>query len=422
MVSVGSVSSVVRLTFASLLTRRLGSVLLAMTVGLAIIVIDGLQRPHLIPAVGVGPTQSQQSSQSLQTSQNPQTPKKVQSADEAVRSTAWTPLDRGHIPMPPGARAAHASTLLAMPADHPAALTAFWFAGDRESAANVQIAASQFDRRTQAWMPARFVVDRNVAGPRLGFGLRRLGNPVAWLDDRKRVHLFVVATGLGGWAASRIVHLVQSSASSKLDSMQFEADRVLPLSWLWNISFLVRNNPVPLVDGGMLLPVHFELGTKYPVGLRVDASGAMVGMTRISRRNYLLQPTVLALDATHWIALMRNQQPDAHVAVAQSEDAGQHWEDLPDLALTNPDAAIQGLVIDSQTLLLAHNSSPHSRDALDLSSSTDGLHWVTSSALARGGEGEEFSYPSLAWSDSTLWVSYTDHRQSIAWQRYSRAP
>ena len=195
----------------------------------------------------------------------------------------------GHIPMPQDARVAHASNLLAMPAGHPSALSVFWFAGDRESAPNVKIAVSQFDRRTQAWLPARFVVDRQLVGAQFGFGLRRLGNPVAWLDGSGRIHLYVVATGLGGWAAGRIVHLVQSSATSQLADLEFVPERVLPLSWLWNTSFLVRNSPLPLADGGMLLPAHFELGHKYPVALRMDATGAWVGVTRISRRGPLLQ-------------------------------------------------------------------------------------------------------------------------------------
>ena len=42
--------------------------------------------------------------------------------------------------MPANTPAAHASTLLALPASHPSALLAFWFAGTRESAADVQIA------------------------------------------------------------------------------------------------------------------------------------------------------------------------------------------------------------------------------------------------------------------------------------------
>ena len=134
--------------------------------------------------------------------------------------------------MPSGTLAAHASNLLAMPTGNSAALTAFWFAGDRESAPNVQIAASQWDRASQQWTPARFVVNRHAVGQELGYGLRRLGNPVAWLDGAGRMHLFVVATGWGGWAASRVLQLRQSSASNSLQNLQFEPVRVLPLSWL----------------------------------------------------------------------------------------------------------------------------------------------------------------------------------------------
>lgn len=323
----------------------------------------------------------------------------------------------GHIPMPEGAAAAHASNLLVMPQDHAAVLSAFWFAGDRESAPNVQIAASQFDRATQAWQPARFVVNRHTMSELLGFGVRRLGNPVGWLDATGRVHLFVVATGWGGWAAARILHLVQDGAHNTLDQLSFRPVRVLPLSWLWNISFLVRNAPLALQDGGMLLPVHFELGIKYPSALRFDRDGAFLGMVRLSRRDHLLQPTLLAQTDTQWLALMRDTRAEGRITAVQTQDGGLHWSDLPDLALVNPDAGVAGVALAAGQMVLAHNSSPHSRELLDLSTSTDGLHWHLQQALARGVPGDEYSYPAVAWADGALWVSYTDHRRSIAWQR-----
>ncbi len=329
------------------------------------------------------------------------------------------PVASGAIPMPEGAAAAHASNLLAMPADHPAAVTAFWFAGDRESAPNVQIAASQFDRATQKWLPARYVVDRHLMGEQLGFGLRRLGNPVAWLDASNRVHLFVVATGWGGWAASRILHLVQSSADNTLAKMELVPVRVLPLSWLWNTSFLVRNAPLPLADGGMVLPAHFEIGTKYPVALRFDKTGEFLGMVRLSKRTHMLQPTLLAQTPEHWVALMRDTRPDGHITAVRTLDGGQHWSDLPDLIETNPDAAVAGLAMAPGQSLLAHNTSPHSRSLLDLSASPDGVHWASVQALAHGADGDEYSYPAVAWADQSVWVSYTDHRRSIAWQRFT---
>lgn len=339
--------------------------------------------------------------------------------EQSVAGTRLLLVSRGHLPMPPNTPAAHASTLLAMPAASPFALMAFWFAGTRESAADVQIAASQFDRTAQTWSPARFVVNRHALGDQLGFGVRRLGNPVAWVDAKGKIHLFVVATGLGGWAAGRIVHLRQSSERSDLQALSLDVVRVLPLSWLWNTSFLVRSAPLPLADGGMVLPVHFELGIKYPVALRFDAEGKFLGQVRISSRKHLLQPTLLPLSESHWLALMRDQRPAGKVAVAQTLDGGQSWVDLPDLVLDNPDASVAGLALAPGRMFLAHNTSPNNRTALDLSSSSEGEAWSVSQALAHGVGSEEYSYPALAWADDSLWVSYTDQRRNIAWHRFS---
>jgi predicted neuraminidase len=332
---------------------------------------------------------------------------------------ALTVTAKGRIPVPVDTLAAHASSLLAMPDTHPSVLLAFWFAGARESAADVQIAASHFDRATQQWSAARFVVNRQLVAEQLGFGLRRLGNPVAWSDKQGRIHLFVVATGLGGWASARIVHLRQNNKGEDFAALSFGVERVLPLSWLWNKSFLVRTAPLPLKDGGMVLPVHFEMGIKYPVALRFDASGEFLGMVRISSRKHLLQPTLLMATESRWLALMRDQRPEGKVAVAETLDGGQNWTDLPDLALHNPDSSVAGMALVSGRMLLAHNPLLKARTVLDLSASADGRNWVLVQTLAQGIGSAEYSYPAMAWADDSLWVSYTDRRQAIAWQRFS---
>jgi hypothetical protein len=358
----------------------------------------------------------------LQTAQGPSAsprplaaPAPVLPGEQGAIAGHWAPVARGTIPMPTGVPAAHASVLVAMPAGDSAALAAFWFAGDRESAPNVQIAASRFDRARQTWSPAQIVVNRHAMGAQLGFGLRRLGNPVAWVDARGRMHLFVVATGWGGWAASRVLHLRQAPGSSASD-LQFEPLRVLPLSWLWNLSYLVRTAPLPLADGGMVLPAYFELGAKTPVALRFDAQGEWVGMARMSQRRHQLQPTLLATSATDWLALLRDTRPNGKIGVAQSHDGGQTWHDAPDLPLDNPDAGVASLSVGAQHLLL-FNPSTFSRQSLRLARSADGAQWAKERDVEDGVPGQEFSYPALAWADQSLWVSYTDQRKSIAWQR-----
>jgi predicted neuraminidase len=66
---------------------------------------------------------------------------------------------------------------------------------------------------------------------------------------------------------------------------------------------------------------------------------------------------------------------------------------------------------------LVHNDSPHSREKLALSRSPNGLEWRTSLRLEEGSAGQEFSYPAIVQMHNSLWISYTDQRRSIAWQR-----
>lgn len=333
----------------------------------------------------------------------------------------------GLIPMPDNTPAAHASNLLPMPSQHSQVMWAFWFAGTRESAPDVQVAASAFDRASQAWTPSRWVVNRESTGISLGFAKRRLGNPVPWRDASGRVHLFVVATGLGGWAAGRVLHL-QSKApvdSELLNEVEFEPLRVLPLAWGWNISHLVRAMPLVLADGGMVLPVYFELSSKYPVALRFDALGNFRGMVRMSQERKVLQPTLLMQSPTQWLALMRDSSSFGRVQASQTQDAGRSWTDLPMLSLHNADNSLAGLSLSATQHVLVHNPQTQGRHELDLSVSADGLLWQEILTLVKGSEkgdekggvADEFSYPSVVWQDQHLWVSYTYKRQAIAWQR-----
>jgi len=332
----------------------------------------------------------------------------------------WKLIDKGSIPTLEGARAAHASALVALPANDPRSLLAFCFAGDRESAPNVQIAMSEMDRASDVWSPTRMVVDRWEVADALGFGLRRLGNPVAWLDSQGRVHLFVVATGAGGWAAGRIVHMRQRPGAPGAP-LQWEPLRMLQLSWLWNMSYLVRTAPMPLEDGGMMLPVYFELARKFPVGLRFDADGQMLDMVRMGTGPNTLQPALLPLDAQQWLALMRDSGPSGRIRVAGTQDAGCSWHAVGDLPLDNPDSSVATLSVGGQHLLV-YNPTTQGRHKLRLAGSTDGRQWQTLHDLEDAAPGHEYSYPAMTVADGSLWISYTDQRKAIAWRRFAWVP
>ena len=345
-------------------------------------------------------------------------------APAVVHETAAAPSQlfrtgQGHIPMPEGALSAHACDLLVMPEGHPWSLMAFWFAGSREAAPDVQIASAHLVRGSDSWSPARYAVGRQD----LGFGTTRLGNPVSWLDNKGQAHLFVVATGLGGWAAARTVHLRQRDAQSIAHPHGFEVQQVLPLSWLWNYSYLVRSSPLELTDAGMVLPVYFEMGRpSFPVALRFDADGRLRSITRMAHGQHMMQPALLPLSDTSWLALARDGSPQRRIRVSQTIDAGANWQDAPNLDLPNPDSSIATLRLPDGTMLLAHNNTAEGRHILDLSTSRDGRQWQHMMTVAQGGAGTEYSYPSLAWADQQVWLSYTDQRRRIAWQRFAVVP
>lgn len=328
--------------------------------------------------------------------------------------------DGGSIPMPPDTPAAHASALLAMPSQHPAEMLAFWFAGKRESAPDVQIYYSAFDRRAQQWLPAKSVVERHDLAKQLGQGVRRIGNPVAWLDAERRVHLFVVATGLGGWAASRIVHLKQSEQADGdvLASLRFDVVGMLPLSWLFNTSYLVRTGPVALADGGMALPVYFEIGNKHPSMAWFGPKGEFRGLTHMTQRQTYLQPAVVATTPTQWLGFLRDYDAQ-HIGVVSSQDAGRHWQDEPSLSLPNPNASVAVARHDVwPAFFLAYNPSTKTREQLSLAVSQDAKSWQDVQLVEHGKTGDEYSYPALWVVENTLWLSYTDQRKRIAWRRY----
>ena len=352
----------------------------------------------------------------------------VPQAQSGAQSCAdYQVVREGLIPMPEGVPAAHASSLVALADKHPwhgeKALAAFWFAGTRESGADVQIAASTFDRGRQVWDTPTWVVNRHDMAKQMGIQIRRIGNPVAWSDGQGRLHLFVVATGLGGWAASRVVHLTEQTP------LEFRVVRTLPLTALtpaFNTSTLVRTVPLPLSDGGALLPLYFEIGTQYSVAVRLDSTGQMQSITRMTQRRNVLQPSLVAHSPTHWSALMRDHSAAKKVAHTETFDAGEHWHDAPDLALSNADSSVAALRLSTGSVMLAHNPAGRGREVLLLSTSVDMPSSWSTRTLVDGAKSDEYSYPTLievpasnglSKTPPDVWLSYTHMRKSIAYKQ-----
>ncbi|HET7795071.1 MAG TPA: sialidase family protein [Rhizobacter sp.] len=333
-------------------------------------------------------------------------------AQPLQRSFRLSERSSATIPMPAGVPAAHASALAALPNGD---LLACWWAGTRESAPDVQLYAARW--HNGRWSEARAIVERKSLGRALHMGVRRIGNPVLWVAPDGRVHLYLVATGLGGWAAGRVAQLVSDD-----EGQSFTARRLLPLTPLWNTSVLVRTRPVGLADGGWLLPAYFELGHKYPMVISFDAQGEPRWVRRISGSVTSLQPALLPLSGTELRAVMRDIGAQKRVQQAESRDGGLSWQDVPASAVVNQDSSVAALQLAGGGYVLLHNEplpgggSP--RQWLRLSTSRDGKAWQAGPDMRRGLPGDEFSYPSLVQIGNQLHVTYTQQRRAIAHHVY----
>jgi len=314
------------------------------------------------------------------------------------------------VPRPIGAPSAHASALVRLANGD---VLALWWAGQSESAADVAVYAARL--HDEQWSEARRVVDRGPLGEALGFAVRRLGNPSAWVDRDGNVHLFVVATGLGGWAASRVVQLVSHDQGTS-----FQPVRVLALSPLFNTSVLTRTAPLPLDDGGALLPLYFELGAKYGIVVSLDAQGAPRWLRRIGHSTTQLQPTLIATSGLELHAYLRDVSSSRRVQHAVSGDAGLNWQPLAPLDLPNFDNSVAALALPDGSYVMAYHPEAlqggTSRQRLRLSRSTDAVQWTPWIDVEQGQPREEYSYPSLLLDGDTLHLSYTYRREAIAHQ------
>jgi predicted neuraminidase len=253
-------------------------------------------------------------------------------------------------------------------------IRAFWFAGSREGAEDVEIRSAVFDPAKSLWGAEQSIANREGTQHSLLRYVKKLGNPVAQRSPDGTLWLFYVTVSLGGWAGSSI-----TAITSKDDGVTWSTARRLITSPFINISTLVKGTPFLYGDGSMGLPVYHEFIGKFGELLRIDSRGAIIDKQRLSSGKSTLQPVMLIKNSQQALALMRRSgaSPKRVIATA-TKDAGQHWSLPMKTALANPDAAISGVVLPGGRILVVLNNIEDGRDALSLVVSADnGATWQT---------------------------------------------
>lgn len=309
-----------------------------------------------------------------------------------------------------GTASAHSANIVGLPNGE---RLAFWFAGTREGAGDVKVYRTRYaDGKWTAALP--------VASPwqttrdEMRF-VRKVGNPVAVLDQAGRLHLFYVSVSLGGWATSQLNQMTSSDGGET-----FGPARVLVTSPFFNVSTLARTPAVQRSDGGFDLPVYHELANKFPELLRFSATGDLIGKVRLHAANRALQPAIVATGERSALALQRDAGPQRRLIYQHSNDGGKSWQELQNLDVANPDSAVAlGRFADGE-LLLAYNPRPDGRSELALASSRDGKSW-TKRRTVEMTAGGEFSYPTLFVDGDTVDLVYTWQRKFIRHVRFERS-
>ncbi|MBM4372752.1 MAG: exo-alpha-sialidase [Deltaproteobacteria bacterium] len=252
------------------------------------------------------------------------------------------------------------------------------------------------------------------------------GNPALWVHEDGTLYLFFVTILGESWNDAEIRLLRSTDGGTSWGPPQ-----VLRAEWGW----MVRNHPLRLGSGELLLPVYDET-TYTPAFLRsaddFASSWAEVSFTgdpgAFVEHLAMIQPSVIERDDGTLFALCRNTSSSHSQAMEMtSPDRGLSWTPGVRSVVPNDSNGIEMIRLSGGPVALAFSNTLHGRYPLGLALSDDGgLSW---SAVADvdgpcpDGESCSHGYASIAEdpTDGSLWVTYTADRRTIGWVHTSEA-
>lgn len=302
--------------------------------------------------------------------------------------------------------------------DVPVSLTAAWFGGTREGAADVSLYQSNWGAG-QEWSTAREMLSRGEAERQLGRNIRKLGNPL-FVSEAGRLQLFFVSVSYGGWAGSAINRSVSVD-----DGVNWSAAQRIITSPFFNLSTLVRNPASPYTDGSLGLPIYHEFINKHGEWLRLDSEGRVLSKSRMAMPRPTLQPAVVPLNGDQAVAALRDAGPGPNqIQWSETRDGGQSWVQKSARAVPNPNSAAAMIGLRDGSLLMACNPLAGNRNQLSLLRSTDqGDTWALVRVVEQSlDDRDEFSYPALLQDRSgAIHLLYTWKRRGIRHASFTQA-
>lgn len=291
---------------------------------------------------------------------------------------------------------------------------AVWYEGSAELARDVTINSSVYDEHSLAWSAPVAVVTSKSATRELGRYVNAVGNAMVYKDSAGRLWMFYAYASFGGWSDCSLAYKVSLD-----DGISWGASRPLVTSPFLNISTNVKNKPVELDDGSLLVPAYHELIGQHSLVMRVipldaGASRVEIGVRKLTRTGRAIQPSLLHGAGRGLTAYMRNMSKGA-LLVANSADMGQSWSAPVRSPLPNPNSGADVIVRPDGSYLAAINWSDTDRRNLKLALSSDaGQSWRPIKTLEEAATDREYSYPYITRTETGVYhVTYTFERKTI---------
>ncbi len=287
----------------------------------------------------------------------------------------------------------HASTIAELP---DGSLMVAWYAGSEEGAKDVAVLMSRRDADSSEWSEPVVLADTPE---------KPEGNPVLWVTPENQLRLYYMTMEGDGWETCQMkaIHSDDGGRTWKA-----------PVLLEPELGFMLRNKPIVLMNGDIILPIYDE---------RIWASLFWIssdkGQTWQKTENLLsepgnIQPTVIQRADGSLFSLMRTGRRGGRLWQATSGDNGQTWTTPVQSQLRNPNAACDMVKLTNGLVVLVFNDTKQGRANLNVAISKDeGKTWQANYFLENESQ-KEFSYPAIIQTrDGKIHITYTYLRTHI---------
>ena len=289
-------------------------------------------------------------------------------------------------------------------------LLAFWYGGGREASHDVCLYSCRYSESTHSWGKPKMLISPPAVSGGTGRYVHILGNPAAILTQEGTLALFFVSVSFGGWSASAVnVMLSFDEGDTWTDPRQVVS------SPFWNISTLVKTPPFELEDGRVAVPVYHEFLHYYGELLLFDADWELTSIRKLGGGVDVIQPQLFLKTSQEARTYFRSMDRDyRQILQSSSSDGGKTWMPIQTTGLSNPSAAIAGLVVNNHRWLMIYNHSQVDRQRLDLAVSDDyGESWSQPFTLETAKRGA-VAYPWIvATRNGKIHLLYTWNRKNF---------